>query len=227
MADYFNSSTDLSTYTTSTGSQKFFLSKRIQQINTIILAEVLSVDNSSKRLSVKSLINGVATDKTPIDPPIIYNVPYGSVRGGSAGIITEFKPGDTVIVGFCQRQIDAVKRTGARSTPNLLRFHALNDAVVLSHWSNNDPNIFIKVTDDGIEIQGVGQPIQITTTGDVTINSKNVNINATEKVTITAPEIDLNGEVKAEELTIGEIPFLLHTHGGVTSGTDLTGGVTP
>ncbi len=230
MSDTFNATRELSTDTTITGALNFFTNKKIQKINTLVLAEILTVDTVNKRLIVKSLINGVDSKNLPIDPPSIYDVPYCAIRGGTAGIITNYVVGDTVVVGFCQRQIDITKKTGKRSTPNLTRFHALNDAIVISHWSNTEPTIFVKITDNGVEINGGSMQVAIETSGDITINSDNLNIqasdsisiNATDKISLIAPQIEINGELK-----INGIPFLLHTHSGVTSGTDTSGPVTP
>lgn len=246
MVTTFNSSKELFSDLSGTDMIEFSNTKLLHDINTIILAKIIDIDIPTKRLVVKSLINGVDTHDQPIDPPQIYDVPYCAQRGGNAGLITEYKTGDTVVVGFCQRQIDITKNTMSQSTPNLTRFHALNDAVVLSHWSNNEPTVFIKITDDGINIQTLNKPLNITTTGDVNINATNVTTNSTTKFVVNSSDIELNGNTKIiGTLTIGNtiidttgisnvsgtdidnIKFLLHTHSGVTSGTDTSGPVTP
>jgi hypothetical protein len=245
MVKTFNSSRNLASDVTLTDTLNFFETKMLQNINTIILAQILDVDLPNKRLIVKSMINGVDTHDLPIDPPKIYDVPYCAQRGGNAGLITEYKVNDTVVVGFCQRMIDITKNTESQSTPTLTRFHALNDGVVLSHWSNSEPTTFIKITDEGITINSLNNPLNITTTGDITINSNKATINATTKCVINSPDIELNGNSKViGTLTIGNtiinttgisnsggilvdsVPFLLHTHGGVTTGTGTTGPVT-
>jgi hypothetical protein len=245
MVTTFNSSKELSSDLSGTDMIEFSNTKLLHDINTIILAKIIEVDLPTKRLIVRSLINGVDTHDQPISPPQIYDVPYCAQRGGNAGIITEYKTGDTVVIGFCQRQIDITKNTMEQSTPNLTRFHALNDAVVLSHWSNNEPTIFIKITDDGIDIQTLNKPLSITTTGDINLTANNVTMNATTKFQVNSPDIELNGNSKIiGTLTIGNtiinttgiqnssgtlidsVPFLLHTHNGVTTGTGVTGPVT-
>lgn len=239
MVDTFNATRDLTSDSTMTDALEFFVSKKFQQINTIILGTVIDVDIPNKRLVVKSLINGVNSQNAPINPPNIYDVPYGAVRGGNAGIITHFVPGDNVIIGFCQRQIDATKNTGNSSTPSLFRFFSLQDAVVLSHWSNNEPTIYLKITDDEITIQATNKPITISSTGDVTVNSNNATINSNTLAKIAAPTIELDGNITVSgNLTIGASsfsssgpstidghPFSAHTHSGVTTGTGNTGPV--
>jgi len=245
MVTTFNSSKEVSSDLSGTDMIEFSNTKLLHDINTIILAKIIEVDLPTKRLIVRSLINGVDTHDQPITPPQIYDVPYCAQRGGNAGIITEYKIGDTVVVGFCQRQIDITKNTMEQSTPTLTRFHALNDAVVLSHWSNNEPTVFIKITDDGIDIQTLNKPLNITTTGDISLTANNVTMNATTKFQVNSPDIELNGNSKIiGTLTIGNtvisttgitnssgtnidsVPFLLHTHSGVTTGSGITGPVT-
>lgn len=247
----FNASRDLTSDASLTDALDFFKTKVFQQINTITLATVLSVNLITRRLQIQPLINGVNTQNTPIIPPMIYDVPYGDIRGGNAGIIIDPVPGDSVIVGFCQRQIDSTKSTGASSTPSLYRYFSLQDAVVLSHWSNADPTIFLKITNTEVTIQAVSNPITITTLGNTTINATNVTINATAIATVTAPAINLNGDVIINgslavsgivtavsgpftidspvvmntTLTIDGTSFTGHTHTGVTPGPDDTGPV--
>lgn len=246
MVTTYNSSKELSSDLSGTDMIEFSNTKLLHDINTIILAKIIDVEIPTKRLVVKSLINGVDTHDQPIDPPQIYDVPYCAQRGGNAGIITNYKIGDTVVIGFCQRQIDITKNTMAQSTPNLTRFHALNDAVVLSHWSNNEPTIYIKITDDGIEIETLDRPLNITTTADVNVMANNITMNATTKFQVNSPDIELNGNSEiigtlkvgntiintmgisnTSGTDIDNIKFLLHTHGAVTTGTDTSGPVTP
>lgn len=237
MVQTFNATRTLTDDITLTDTLEFFKTKLLQNINTIILGEIIEVDNTNKRLTVQSLINGVDSKNKPIIPPVIYEVPYGTIRGGNAGLITQYKKSDNVIIGFCQRQIESTKRTGKRSTPALIRFHNLADAVVLSHWSNDEPEIFIKILENGITMEAKNTPININTTsdltatvnnanitctGDITAQSVNANINATGQTTITSPTINLmgnvviNGDLTSTTATIGGVSFNNHTHGAGT-----------
>lgn len=237
MVQTFNASRNLTDDASLTDALEFYKTKLLQNINTIILGEVIEVNNSTKQLTVQSLINGVDSKNNPIIPPVIREVPFGAMRGGNAGLITHYKIGDNVIIGFCQRQIDTTKRTGKRSTPALVRFHNLADAIVLAHWSNNDPEIFISILEDGITIEAKDTPITINTTGnltascntanitctgDIIANVVNANITATGQTTIESPTINLNGNViisgalTSATATIGGIDFATHKHGAGT-----------
>jgi hypothetical protein len=209
MTNYI-ASRELNSDVSLTDALDFFRTKIFQSINTITLGKILDVNLITKRLQIQPLINSVDTNNAPIISPVIYDVPYGTIRGGNAGIITEYQINDTVIVGFCGRQIDATKATMGASTPTLYRYFNLQDAVVLSHWSNTDPTIFLKIANDGITIQGSTLPISVTTTNNVTINAQNATINAT---TIT-----LAGDTK-----IDGVNFLQHKHIDVQTGGGISG----
>ena len=237
MVQTYNATRNLTDDLSLTDALGYYKTKILQGINTIILGEVLVANNTTKRLTVISLINGVDSQGNAITPPQIYDVPYGTMRGGNAGLITQYKKGDNVIIGFCQRQIESTKRTGAASTPTLTRFHDLADAVVLAHWGNDDPTIYIKILETGIEIQGLDQNVTVNTTGNVTASCANATITATEDVTvsattaeivattsatITAPTLTVNGSlvvtgsITAATGTIGGIPFTTHEHSAGT-----------
>lgn len=227
----FTASRDLASDATLTEAMSFFGEKLIQKINTITLAKVISANPSSKRLQITPLINGLNADNTPITPPTIYDVPYCAIRGGNAGIITEFAVGDTVVVGFCQRQIDNTKQNMNQSTPSLLRYFSLQDAVVLAHWSNNNPSVFLKLTSGEVVLESQALPITINTTNTIAINANNATIKSTN-VTLQG-DVTINGS-----LTIGQSSFsssgtskidgkqfLQHMHTGVASGGAISGPV--
>jgi len=231
MAKIISASRVLTSDSTMSDALNFFKTKMYLEINTITLAKIISVDEDRKRLTIQSLINGTDSSNKPITPPTIYDVPYSCIRGGNAGIITKYVVGDNVVVGFCQRQIDITKETESQSTPNLFRFFHLQDAIVLSHWSNSEPNIYIKITNDVVEIQATSKPITISTTAKTTINANNAEINATQTTIngnlIVNGNATINGNASVEALTIDSSPFLAHTHSGVSTGTQNTGPVTP
>ena len=225
---------------------EFYKTKLLQNINTIILGKVLVINSTTKRLIVQSLINGVDSQGNTITPPQIYDVPYGTMRGGNAGLITQYRDGDNVIIGFCQRQIESTKRTSTSSTPSLTRFHNLADAIVLAHWGNDDPTIFISILETGIEIQGLDQNVTVNTTGnltascanatitattDVSVSSATAEINATTSATVTTPTLTVDGNlvvtgsITATTGTIGGIPFTTHEHSAGTY-TSPSGAVT-
>ena len=192
-----NSSRTLTDDLSLTDALEFFILKKMMGLHTITLAEVLEVNATKTRMTVQSLVNNLNNKDQSVPAPKIYDVPCGSMRGGNAGLITEFKKDDNVLIGFCERQIDGVKRTQARQTPSLFRTHSLEDAIIIAHWANTPPSIYVKITDDEIEIQAVDKPITIVTTGNTMIKATNATVEATTLATIKAPIIKLDGAVQA------------------------------
>lgn len=225
MVTTYNATRDLNSDTTLTDALDFFKSKLFLEINTIILGTIIVANPTTRRLQVQSLINGINSLNAPVTPPIIYDVPYGDIRGGNAGIIVDFQIGDNVIIGFCQRQIDVSKETGSSSTPALLRFFSLQDAIVLSHWSNSDPTIYLKITNSEVTIQATSVPVTIFTTGNLTINANNIALEGSSTVTgtLTIGTTVFNSSLPA---IIDGQPFLTHIHSGVATGGSNTGPVT-
>lgn len=128
----------------------FIIDQYLGKINTLTFGKILEVKDGL--LTVEPLLNRINGDGEPVAPAIIYDVPYAVIRGGYAGILTEPEQDDTVIIGFCHRDISSVKRTEALSNPDTSRRFDLADAVVLAHWSKKPLKVFIKITKDGIDV---------------------------------------------------------------------------
>jgi hypothetical protein len=225
-----NSSRKITDDLSLTDALEFFMLKKMLGLHTLTLAEVLEVNSDKSRMTVQSLINNVDNNDRSAPAPQIYDVPCVMMRGGNAGLITEYKKDDKVLIGYCERQIDAVKRTEARQTPALFRSHALEDAIIIGHWSNTLPSIYVKITDDEVTIEAVDKPITIVTTGNTIVKANNATIEATTLATIKAPNIKLDGIVEAtssmtisNNLSVSGKDFITHVHSGVTSGGSNTG----
>lgn len=182
----------------------FIIEQYIGKLNTITLGEVVSI-NKDSTVDVKPLLNKLNGDGEAVAPPIIYDVPYGAVRGGSAGIWVTPQKGDAVIIGFCQRNIENIKVTEKQSNPNSLRKFDISDAVVLMHWTKKPLKVFIKITDDGIEM--VTPNLDVKVDGDANITAKkaiiaaNVELGASggKALVLSDATITLNADCKTED----------------------------
>ena len=241
-----HSSQNLNDSLSLTDALEFFILKKLLHIHTLTLAKIISINENKTRMTVQSLINNVSNDNMPHSAPLVYDVPCCSMRGGNAGLIIEYEINDNVLIGYCERQIDSIKRTQCAQTPSLIQTHSLEDAIIIAHWSNTPPAMYVKIIKDKIEIQAVDKPITIITTGTTIIKAENATIEANKLATIKAPLIKLDGKVEATSITtsiltagtttinsIGVIsssgdlningkPFLLHTHGNGNNGNPTT-----
>lgn len=234
MATTFNATRTLTDDLSLTDALNFYITKILQNINTITLATIKDINHTTKRATVQPLINGIDSNNNPIIAPIIYDVPYGTIRGGNAGIITEYQIGDNVILGFCQRQIDATKRTKKASTPSLIRYHNLADAVIICAWNETDPLVYVSVTDEGVKIEANDQNVEVVTTANITAQCAQAEITATTSAKITTPTLTLdgnlvvNGTISANDATIAGKTFSSHEHlaGALTSPSGAVTGIT-
>ncbi len=154
-----------------TNSLDFILTKALQKINTMMPAEIAEdQEEDSFFVSVKISVNNLDGNMNPISQPTIHNVPVNFIGGGDIGIITNYKKGDKVIVGFCSRDISVFKKTFKQSNVNLFNVCDIQDAVVLCSLRNKKYKNYIKITDDGIEIL---------TDKDIKIECQNATIKAT------------------------------------------------
>jgi len=180
-----------SSITTMAQALDFAFSKKFMDFCCFTIAKVVNADNQDN-LTVESLINYKLADGTGLTPPKIFNVPKGIIMGGGAGIIIEYAVNDVVLVGFIDRQIDALKQTNPPNiTPQLNRLHDVADAFVIMSWSYGQlPSVYVKVTSDVIELNSNGQPINIISNGgDITVNARNGDLNVTgNNVNVTAQQ---------------------------------------
>lgn len=159
-------------------TQAFIVEQKIAQISTTTLARVIDCTNAGGivpvgTLTVQILVNMLAGDKTAIEHAPIYKVPYKRIQGGANAVILDPQPGDIGVIGFCERDISAVKKSRKISNPGSNRKYSKADAVWLATvWSAQAPAQYIVFTDSGI------------------------NVVSPTAVTIQAPTITLDGNVE-------------------------------
>lgn len=226
----------------------------LKENNFTIPVKVVDVDITKLTVNVTPLILAEATDDTVIETNIIYNVKYIRIQSGKSAIIIDPTIGDIGIALICDRDISTIKETKKAATPASGRIHSLSDSVYLGGFLNQPPNQYVKFTTDGIEIYS---PTQITAiapnitancdeltanvNNDTKIKSGTVDITAETLVSISSPQIALNGSITAsplngsgtatinmpiestEEITAKGIALSTHKHSGVQTGDGETG----
>lgn len=171
-----NTTLNSSVRTSDANTLQYVFDQILFDINTMLPCEIINVNGD--RYDVQSLINNLDSVGNPITPPILYNLPAMVEMGGYAGFITEYKKGDKVAVGFCQRDLSVVQKDWSRQNPPSYRKHSLSDGIIIKRVSNTPPTIYIKVTDSGITIEGNNTPINVHTTGNASITANEVDINS-------------------------------------------------
>jgi len=216
-------SKSLTTPNNLSNTMAFAIRRSLVKINTLMLCKITGINNQgtgNETLSVQPLVNNVSAENKAIVPPISYEVPQTRIMGGNAGIIIQYQVGDTCLVGYCNRDISSAKRTGQLSNADTGRILDLADAVVIAHWSNTLPNIYIKITNDIIDIKRNNAEITLNDSETlvkygsktITINDTDIEIQGNLKVNGT---IESTGDIKAPDLLSSTTPGLTaftHVH---------------
>jgi hypothetical protein len=126
------------------------IENRLKELHTSMPGIIQSFDAVSQTASVQPAVKRIfkTTEEdveilTPVDLPILINVPVHFPRGGGYSMTFPVKKGDECLLEFCERSIDNWYRTGEVKEPLDRRFHSLSDAtatVGLSSKPNAVPN---------------------------------------------------------------------------------------
>ena len=145
-------------------------------------------------VDVRPMVLQVGSDGETVDQPVIYAIPFLRLQGGANAVEIDPQPGDVGICVFCSRDCSEVLETGEAAPPATPRRFDLSDGLYLGGLLNSQPKRVIRFTSDGIEIEPMGT---LRIAGDVIVEGD-----------VVANGVSLTG----------------HTHGGVQSGPDTSGG---
>lgn len=208
-----------------TNALDYAISQRLMMINTMLPCKVIAVnapdhpDTQLASLDVQPIVNMLDASGKPIAYPIIYEVPIIFQQGGNAGIIIEYQGDDLVWVGFAQRDMSNksyATSSSPKSSPTLVnpatnRMFSLSDGVVLGSYSSKAPEVMVKVTSKGIDIKGKDKPVNVTTSGDISISTTSgaVKVNsANNSIELNASGVTLSSNlqvtIKSPIVQIGE-----------------------
>ncbi|EPT6108492.1 Gp138 family membrane-puncturing spike protein [Escherichia coli] len=148
--------------------------------------------------------------------PVIQDIPVIFPRGGGCTLTFPVKAGDECLVIFSDRCIDFWWQNGETQNTSRTRSHSFSDAFVIP-----GPQSQAK------KISSISTSAAQLRTDD---GSAFVEVAADGAVTITSPQITLNGPVQVNgaitstgDQTANGISQINHTHGGVESGGSNTG----
>lgn len=144
---------------------KYLIKQEIMAINTLKVCQVVKVNNDNT-LNIKPMVCRLDTNLEPIEPVVIKDVPILRVQGGTGGFQIVYKVGDIVLVGFCDRDTNSVKRSKKQSAPSTLTPFPLSSGVVLGAVFFANQSVYVKVDD---KIYCVGNMVL---TGDISVSGK-------------------------------------------------------
>lgn len=139
---------------------------------------------------------------------VVHGLPVFRLQGGSAAVIVDPVVGDKGMLVACDRDISAVKATGAFSPPGSRRQNSWADGCYFGGFINQAPTTYVSVTPEGVDIQ---------TGGTITIAASNMTLDGTGNLAV-------NGEVTAKA-TGQSVSLSGHRHG--TTGSQAASTRTP
>lgn len=206
LADIYAASSDFNANNTQ-------IQQAIQNINTMFLGVITAVSSSgvagSKTVSAKPLTASIDANGNK-QPSVSYvELPHYRVQAGVAGLICDPVVGDIGVFVCAKRDISNIKNGIADSqVPASFRSFNLADAVMIATIHTGTPTTYIKMNQDGTIV-----------------------INAPSSMTITAPTLTVNGNVKVNgtitatgDIKGGSVVLQSHVHGNVQSGGSNTSG---
>lgn len=133
-------------------------------------------------VDVQPLVHQVDGDGNATPHGIIHNVPYFRLQGGTNAVILDPQVGDIGAGLICSRDISAVKVSKGPNVPGSGRRFDPADAIYLGGVLNGTPTQYVQFSAGGV---AVVSPTK------VTIQAPEVDVNATTKAVVTTPECDL------------------------------------
>lgn len=201
-----------------------------QGIWTALPGYVTKFDRLTRTCEVQPTIKVLVLDEkgkqTWVQLPVLVDCPIVYPTGGGYTLTFPLAVGDEVLVVFSSRCIDSWFQSGGVQVQSELRMHDLSDGFVIpgpqsigSITTNvSDTDVQLR-SNDGVATIGIGPSAQVKLTGI------DISIDAAVAVNITAPTINLNGNVNISGLltaadlkTPAVLSYNVHQHGGVTNG---------
>lgn len=225
-------------------AMSFLVNQILAGRNTSTLVQIKAVTNAGELspvgyVDVLPLVNQLDGSGVAYPHGVVHNLPYFRLQGGANAVIIDPQVGDIGVVIFADRDISAVKATGAAANPGSMRRADMADGMYMGGLLNGVPSQYVQFNTDGITIHS---PVKITLSApDIVLAASTVEINASSSATITTPIFTVNGAsqfngtvtasgtitaplvVGTSNVTFGGKSGTAHTHGGVSNGSGTSG----
>ncbi len=151
--------------------------------------------------------------------PSMTKLPYTRLQGGIAAVIIDPVPGDICVFSCCKQDISGIKQGTSQPVPaGSYRAFSQSDSIAVGAIHTKTPEVWIEIKQDKTVTIHAPKGVKIETTETVEVTAK--------KVDITAPEVNITGNVKVKgsitstgDMGAGGISLQSHTHRGDSGGT--------
>lgn len=236
------------------GMANTILRKFLQRVDDCLPARVVSYDRDTNKAAVQPMVALLTTAGTQVARAQVSEVPVLLLGGGGHMLSFNLKPGDFGWLKACDRDISMFMQSWSAGPPNTLRMHTFEDALFIPDAmrdytieGEDDENVVLQTLDGKYRVAIWDDRVKVT--GDntsMTLKTGAVEIVSPLIVSITAPNINLNGNVNsgggpgtpdivlsasnsitinAPTVTIQGRTFLGHNHNNVQPGGGNSGGV--
>ena len=214
-------------------SRDFHIKRRLAQIRTFQLVQIIAVDTGAKTVDVQIMVNQLDGQNNSVAHGTIFGIPYAYYQFGKNAVIADPVIGDKGTMAICDRDISGVVASKAISNPNSLRKFDAADGIYLGGLPglNADPEQWVKFTDTGVEIADVNNNkvvssnIGWTFTGNVIVGTLIIQNQIEGPGGGVVPgNLHMGGTVTGDSDVVAAGKSLkAHVHGGVQTGGGNTG----
>ncbi len=185
----------------------FLIWSVLSRVNTCTMVQVMTVTNSGTDIpagfvDIMPLVNLVDGAGNVVPHGTIFKCPYFRLIGGTNAVILDPVAGDIGLACFADHDISSVIANQAQSNPGSWRRFDMSDGLYLGGFLGKaNPTQFLQFSASGI------------------------NVTSPATVTITAPNINLVGNVASTGTLTNNSKNVgsTHEHSGVTAGGNNTG----
>lgn len=181
----------------------------LKGINTSMPVKVLAVRGGGVApvgyIDCEILVQQLTGKNEPVDNVTCFNLPYLRIQGGKNAVICDPQVGDIGVATFAQRDCTGVNNIRGKAPPRSFRFLSCSDGYYHGGFLNGAPIRYLELNDSGIVIHAPDK---------ITIEAPDVEINATSfKVNAAQTEI-----ISGSNVITGPIQVT----GGMTGGAGMT-----
>lgn len=170
------------------GTLQFAFQKLMQNVNGMLPAQVIKYDRITNRVQVQLMITVVTTSGAQVARPQIASLPVLLLGGGGFFLGFNLNPNDLGWVIANDRDISLFLQTYQQTAPNTGRIKSFSDGLFI-------PSVMTGFTIAGGDsnntvLQSLDGSIKITLgSGAVSVSAPTVNVTASVKLNLTAPEV--------------------------------------
>lgn len=196
---------------------RFLVQSILAKANISVPVLIMTVANTGGvspigTVTIRPLVQQITGDDTTIDHGDIANVPYMRIQGGANAVILDPQVGDIGIALFCDKDISVVKSTGKASPPGSNRTNHMADAIYLQSIIGAAPTQYVQFTAAGINVVSPTK---------VTVQAPNLDLDGTTVIngnTTINGNVSTFGTLKNNNVNVGST----HVHPGITRGSGIS-----